>query len=209
LRTTNLALAEASQTDQLTALHNRRYLLSCVPELLSRGDSVGVLQIDLDYFKRINDSYGHAVGDEVLRAVGRLLAAARRDSDITARWGGEEFLLLLRRVDAVEVLQIAERLRQDIATHAFADGRGGVIHLTCSIGFSLHPLTLRAGSEAFDAVLELADVALYQAKADGRNACVGLLAADDLPVSTLQAPFALQLQGLLASGRLAWLRPAS
>ncbi len=207
LRTTNLALAKASQTDQLTALHNRRYLLSCVPELLSGGDSVGVLQIDLDYFKRINDSYGHAVGDEVLRAVGRLLAAARRDSDITARWGGEEFLLLLRRVDAVEVLQIAERLRQDIATYAFADGRGGAIHLTCSIGFSLHPLTPRAGSEAFDAVLELADVALYQAKADGRNACVGLLAADDLPVSTLQAPFALQLQGLLASGRLAWLRP--
>ncbi|MEO7071880.1 MAG: diguanylate cyclase [Rhodanobacter sp.] len=207
LRTTNLALAEASQTDQLTALHNRRYLLSCVPDILSGGGSVGVLQIDLDYFKRVNDSYGHAVGDEVLRSVGRLLAAARRESDITSRWGGEEFLLLLCQVDAAGVLNIAERLRQDIAAHTFADGRGGSIHLTCSIGFSLHPLSTRGGSDAFDAVLELADVALYQAKADGRNACVGLVATHDLSAAALQSPFAPQLQALLASGRLTWLRP--
>lgn len=206
LRATNLALAEASQTDQLTSLHNRRYLLSCMPDLLATGDSVGVLQIDLDDFKHVNDTYGHAVGDEVLRDLGRLLAAARRDSDITARWGGEEFLLVLRQVGAAEALRIAERLRRDIAAHQFANGRGGVIHLTCSIGFSLHPLTAHAGSEAFDAVLELADVALYQAKADGRNTCVGLLAAGDLPVAALHAPFAPQLQVLLAAGHLTWLR---
>ncbi len=209
LRVTNLALAEASQTDSLTSLHNRRYLLSRLPELLSGDDSVGVVQIDLDYFKHINDTYGHAVGDDVLRSVARLLAAARRDGDVTARWGGEEFLLLLRQVDAAQVLQVAERLRLELAAYPFADGRGGTIQLTCSIGFSLHPLAADADSSAFAAVLELADLALYQAKADGRNHCVGLLAVHDLPADVLRSPFAPQLAALLSRSQLSWLRKTS
>ncbi len=206
LRVTNLALAEASQTDQLTALHNRRYLLSRVAEIFLPGSSVGVLQIDLDHFKQVNDNYGHAVGDGVLRTMGRLLAAARRESDITARWGGEEFLLLLRDVDVAAVWQIAERLRATVAAQAFADGRGGTIRLTCSIGFSLYSLTAGASGEAFQLVLELADMALYRAKARGRNTCMGLLAVGELPAQALQPPLAPHLQALLGDGHLVWHR---
>jgi diguanylate cyclase (GGDEF)-like protein len=209
LRVTNLALAEESHTDALTALHNRRYLLMRLPEVLAGGECIAVLQIDVDYFKRVNDGYGHAVGDTVLCALGRLLLAARRDNDITLRWGGEEFLLLLRDVDAAKALVIAERLRRDIAAQDFSDGRGGKIKLSCSIGFSLHPLAAYADNSTFDAALELADFALYRAKKDGRNACVGLVATAPMPAEILRAPLAPELDGLLASGRLRWVREAS
>ena len=97
-------------------MQNRRYLLARLPELLASRGPLGLLQIDIDFFKEVNDRHGHAVGDSVLREIGQMLAAARRDSDVAVRWGGEEFLLLLREVDAGEVLVIAERLRRDIAT---------------------------------------------------------------------------------------------
>ena len=206
LRVTNLALAEESQTDALTALHNRRYLLSHLPAVLLSHERIGVLQIDIDHFKHINDHYGHAVGDTVLREIGRLLAEARRDSDITVRWGGEEFLLVLRNVDAAGVQRIAERLRSDVAARHFRDGRGGRVPLTCSIGFSMHPLAAHADRATFDAAVELADLALYRAKQDGRNACVGLLVNQPLTGEILGAPLAPQLKKLLASGRLRWLR---
>ncbi len=206
LRVTNLALAEESQTDALTALHNRRYLQSHLPAVLLNDVRIGVLQIDIDHFKHINDHYGHAVGDTVLRELGRLLAEARRESDITVRWGGEEFLLLLRHVDPAGVQRIAERLRRDVAARHFGDGRGGRIALTCSIGFSMHPLAAHIDRATFDAAVELADLALYRAKQDGRNACVGLLVNGALAGEILAAPLAPQLKKLLASGQLRWLR---
>ncbi|MFA6228993.1 MAG: diguanylate cyclase [Rhodanobacter sp.] len=206
LRVANLALAEESQTDTLTALHNRRYLLSHLPAVLLSDERIGVLQIDIDHFKHINDRYGHAVGDTVLRELGRLLAEARRDSDITVRWGGEEFLLVLRNVDAAGVQRIAERLRCDVAARHFGDGRGGRIALTCSIGFSMHPLAAHADKATFDATVELADLALYRAKQDGRDTCVGLLVNQPLTGEILGEPLAPQLKNLLASGRLRWLR---
>lgn len=209
LRVANLALAEESHTDALTALHNRRYLLRRLPGLLSANESIGVLQIDIDYFKQVNDDYGHAAGDAVLRALGRLLQVARRSSDITVRWGGEEFLLLLPGIDAAGALNTAERLRRDIAAQDFTDGRGGRIRLTCSIGFSLHPLARQADSGTFDATLELADLALYRAKQDGRNTCVGLIAPVLLPAEILRSPFAGQLDALIAADRLRWVRETS
>lgn len=209
LRVTNLALAEESHTDALTSLHNRRYLLRRLPDVLDGDGCIGVLQIDIDYFKEVNDSYGHAVGDAVLRELGRMLTAARRDSDITVRWGGEEFLLLLAGVDAAGALGIAERLRQEIAAQDFPDGRGGSVRLTCSIGFSMHPLAAHADDRTFEAALELADLALYRAKQDGRNTSVGLVASTSLPADVLCTPFGLQLDALLASGGLHWVRAAS
>lgn len=208
LRVTNLALAEESQTDALTALHNRRYLLAQLPAVLSGDARVGVLQIDIDHFKQVNDHYGHAAGDSVLRELGDQLAALRRDSDVTVRWGGEEFLLLLQDVDAAGVMVIGERLRRDIAKRAFKDGRGGVIQLTCSIGFSMHPLSDAVSKATFDATLELADLALYRAKSLGRNQCVGLLADMPLLPEVLHQPLAPQVGSLLASGHLRWMRPA-
>ncbi|MEO7051633.1 MAG: diguanylate cyclase [Rhodanobacter sp.] len=209
LRITNLALAEESQTDTLTALHNRRYLMAQLPAVLSGDARIGVLQIDIDHFKQINDNYGHAVGDSVLRELGAKLAALRRESDITVRWGGEEFLLLLQDVDAAGAMAIAERLRHDIAARTFADGRGGAIRLTCSIGFSMHPLASSADKATFDAALELADLALYRAKHLGRNRCVGLLVTSPLSAKILQAPFAPQVDALLAAGKLRWAFPGA
>lgn len=207
LRVTNLALAEESHTDTLTALHNRRYLLAQLPALLAGGSRIGVMQIDIDHFKHINDAWGHAVGDSVLRELGGKLAELRRDSDITVRWGGEEFLLLLRDVEATDVLRIAERLRHDIAAKAFADCRGGAIRLTCSIGFSMHPLAAHGDMATFETAVELADFALYRAKYLGRNQCVGLLATAPLPAAVLRQPLAPQLDALLAAGQLKWVRP--
>ncbi len=204
LRMLNLALAEESHTDALTLLHNRRHLLARLPDVIASAQKIGVLLIDLDHFKQINDRYGHAVGDAVLLAFGRLLTAGRRERDIVVRWGGEEFLLLLPGVDADGALAIAERLRRDIAARGFSDGRGGAIHLTCSIGFSLHPLAMDADGAVFEAALELADLALYRAKHDGRDTCVGLVANAPLPAEILQDPLAPQLDELLARGRLRW-----
>ncbi|HWU74873.1 MAG TPA: diguanylate cyclase [Rhodanobacter sp.] len=209
LRVTNLALAQESHTDTLTSLPNRRYLMARLPAVLSGEACIGVLQIDIDYFKQINDSYGHAVGDSVLRELGSVLSALRRDSDITVRWGGEEFLLLLQDVDANGVLVIAERLRHEIAAREFKDGRGGSVRLSCSIGFSMHPLAAHVDKSTFDAALELADVALYRAKSLGRNKCVGLLVSTSLPAEILQKPLAPQLNALLASGQLRWMGPGS
>jgi diguanylate cyclase (GGDEF)-like protein len=209
LRVANLALAEESYTDTLTAVQNRRYLLARLPELLVSRGPIGLLQIDIDYFKEINDRHGHAVGDSVLREIGQMLAAARRDSDVAVRWGGEEFLLLLREVDPGEVLVIAERLRRDIAAREFTDSWGDKVVLTCSIGFSLHPLAMQSDKATFDAALELTDRALYDAKQGGRNRCVGLIATAVLAADVLGRPFAPQVDALLASGRLRWVRPVS
>ena len=207
LRVANLALAAESHSDVLTGLHNRRHLQTRLPELLQHGERIGVLLIDLDEFKQINDRHGHATGDRVLHTVGSVLAAARRESDLTIRWGGEEFLLLLRDVDALAALATAERLRVELAAQRFDDTIGGKFGLSCSIGFSLHPLCTQSDAAAFEAALELADLALYRAKQDGRNACVGLIASAKFPPQSLHTPLAAQLDALLASGALRWLRP--
>ncbi len=209
LRVSNLALAQESHTDTLTALHNRRYLMTRLPGILADNGRIGVLQIDIDYFKQVNDRYGHAVGDAVLRELGRLITEVRRDSDITVRWGGEEFLLLLQHVDAAGVMNIAERLRCDIAARDFTDGRGGKLRLTCSIGFSMHPITTYADTATFQAALELADLALYRAKRDGRNTCAGLIVSTPLSVEIMRGPLTPQLDALLASDRLRWVRQVS
>ncbi|MEO7149290.1 MAG: diguanylate cyclase [Rhodanobacteraceae bacterium] len=206
LRVANLTLAEESNTDALTALHNRRHLLAHLPGLLAAGGNIGVMLIDLDHFKLVNDRCGHAIGDNVLFALGRLLAAARRSGDLTVRWGGEEFLLLLNDVDAASALAAADRLRRDIAAQGFSDGRGGRIPLTCSIGFSLHPIATENGAAPFENTLELADLALYRAKHDGRNGCIGLVATEPLSAAISRLPMATQLDQLLASGKLRWVR---
>ncbi|WEN15166.1 diguanylate cyclase [Rhodanobacter sp. AS-Z3] len=209
LRVTNLALAQESYTDTLTGLPNRRFLMARLPPLLSPDTHIGVLQIDIDYFKQINDTYGHAVGDSVLRELGEVLSASRRESDITVRWGGEEFLLLLRDIDAQGVLVIAERLRGDIAAKKFDNGRGGILRLTCSIGYSMHPLAARADESTFDVAVELADFALYRAKSLGRNRSVGLLVTAPLAEAILHDPLAPQLDTMLAANQLKWMLPAS
>ena len=152
--------------DPLTKLHNRRHLYLEGPGLFAManrfGYEVSAMMIDLDHFKKINDTYGHAAGDQVLVDVAAVLKQHSRSYDLLIRFGGEEFSMVLLNCDLHQSRQIAERIRQDIEalTVQFEDQE---IRLTCSIG-----LSSGRGMELEQMVLH-ADEAVYQAKADGRN----------------------------------------
>jgi diguanylate cyclase (GGDEF)-like protein len=213
LRLANQTLAQESQTDPLTDLHNRRFLLDHIHLLLNDGVGDGValgfLLLDLDNFKRVNDDFGHAAGDSVLVQLSELLRGIAREDDYPLRWGGEEFLIVLTRVRPEQALETAERIRLRLAAHTFRLGDGRELRLTGSIGFAMHPPTpeLRAESD-WALTLELADAALYRVKQWGRNGCAGLIAGPALNSSTLTAQSVLQIDALVDAGALHWLRPA-
>ncbi len=151
-------------TDALTGIANRgefsRRLATEMQRARRFGRPMAVVMYDLDHFKRVNDTYGHQVGDEVLKMTANLINATIRQVDIHARWGGEEFMVLLPEADLAEGLASAERLRQAIERHRF-DHRGPV---TASFGVAaLGP------RDTIGALLKRADDALYQAKHAGRN----------------------------------------
>jgi diguanylate cyclase (GGDEF)-like protein len=156
--------------DGLTGLPNRRYLeelLGTVGPRRRTGDRLGALMIDLDFFKRLNDRYGHATGDRVLRAVGETISSAIRADDTPARYGGEEFVVILRRADSEQAVDVAERIRAQISAIPPAD-LGLDERITVSIGVAVaDPVVSDAQS-----VLAAADRALYRAKRDGRNRVV-------------------------------------
>ncbi len=169
----NARLEQLAQTDPLTQLLNRRALterISAEMERALRYDStLALLMIDLDHFKKVNDNYGHLVGDDVLRDVGQLLLETIRGSDIVARYGGEEFLLLLPETDEAGAESFAERIREAVERHPFGGGSSGggkTLSLTSSIGVAVYPA---ARIESVEDLLARADAALYRAKADGRN----------------------------------------
>ena len=171
LRQQRYALTEAerwARTDPLTGVLNRRSLLEQLEALCrharTNGFPVAVLFLDLDFFKSINDSYGHAAGDACLAAVIRPIQAELRQSDVIGRYGGEEFVVVLSGADAAAAELIAERIRQRVS-EALIEGHGAPIQLTCSIGVaSSHPLGLWG-----EALIAQADIAVYAAKRLGRN----------------------------------------
>jgi len=207
LRETNLTLRADSTTDALTGLGNRRELLTRLPGLLGSADSVAVLLLDLDHFKDVNDRHGHAVGDRVLSELGELLGRIKRPGDLALRWGGEEFLLLLRGVNDAQACEVAERLRQTIGEHMFAAG-DQAIRLTCSIGYSLYPLLGDSDAADFERALELADIAMYRVKRSGRNGCAGLIAGPAADATLLQPVLAARIDALVAAGALVWVERA-
>ncbi len=159
--------AEArAATDPLTGLPNRRYFEEYV-ELLGRrrrtDDGLGILMVDVDRFKGVNDRYGHAVGDVVLRAVGRTIAQAIRDIDVPARFGGEEFVVLLRSPSEAIALEVGERIRSAVEQMDLADV--GVEQVTVSVGATVG----RDSGEPVEDLVRRADQALYRAKRQGRN----------------------------------------
>jgi diguanylate cyclase (GGDEF)-like protein len=166
-RTLSLQAAEAAATtDPLTGLPNRRYVDEVVA-LLGPGrraeDAMGVVMVDVDHFKRLNDRHGHAVGDDVLRAVARTIAAAVRDVDVPARYGGEEFVVLLRRPGRAVALEVGERIRAAVQRLDLRDL--GVDRVTVSVGVAVG---IGDGDRVGD-LLVAADRALYRAKRNGRN----------------------------------------
>ncbi len=154
-------------TDPMTNLFNFRYLCSCLDKEISKsrryGHPMSIAIIDLDDFKAINDTYGHQVGDEVLKAVGEVLASLVRESDMVARYGGEEFSVVFPETSKVSAMKVAEKLRQGIAGIALPDYPE--VRITASIGVASLP---EDGGEKTE-LLVRADNALYRAKEAGKN----------------------------------------
>lgn len=195
-------LREASLTDTLTGLRNRRYLELRLPDDLRlclrryESDEPGlpgpdsdlvVMVLDLDHFKRVNDEHGHAAGDAVLVQLAERLRGVFRETDSLVRWGGEEVLALVRGTSREAAAELAERVCTAVREQPFDIGEAQAVPVTVSIGFAVFPLDpqLPRAWEWQDC-LALADSALYAAKALGRDAYVGAVQADGL--SPEQAP---------------------
>jgi two-component system chemotaxis response regulator CheY len=168
----SLAREEALATrDSLTGLPNRRALYDRARVELSRAararTSVGLILVDLDHFKRINDEFGHAAGDEALRRVAEVLLRNKRDYDHTGRWGGEEFLVVLPGTSLSQTAMVAERIRISMATVKLDLGGGRVVGLRASLGVACAPPA--SPIVDLDDLLQQADDALYRAKAEGRD----------------------------------------
>ena len=161
-------LDDLSKTDPLTGLLNRRAFNEIIDKELSRylrtACLFSVLMLDIDHFKRVNDTYGHAVGDKVLEKLGDICMALFRPQDSVARVGGEEFCILLSETALEQALVIAERLREIISATGIPV-ENSVLNITVSIGIS----EVNAADTAYLDVMNRADKALYKAKAEGRN----------------------------------------
>ena len=170
----NASLKRQSETDPLTGLANRRHFQSAIKSLSSgEGLAASVFLIDVDHFKRINDSFGHAAGDVVLIEMARRLRQAVRDDDLIVRWGGEEFLIVARTREGMFAPQLAQRLLDLIGGKSVPyEGRG--IHVTASIGFVSLPVPPHGLRLSWERAIDLVDTVMYLAKAHGRNKAYGV-----------------------------------
>ena len=210
LQRKNLELQEISYTDPLTGVWNRRYLEEILTaeagQVLrnyqrARGGDIRkmdhrdlvFLMVDVDFFKEVNDLYGHPAGDRLLQLVAERLSRVVRKSDVLVRWGGEEFLIMSRSADPFGTPAFCDRILDVMALEPFDLGHGVHVRKTCSVGWAPFPWSRRA-YEAICAeeAIELADTALYRAKAGGRNQGIGILPAE----GSLAAPHEITLQAL-------------
>jgi len=167
-------LLALSRTDPLTGLFNRRYFEERLTVEFARADRyhapLSCLMLDIDHFKAINDSYGHAVGDRVLREIAKMASQLLRDVDLLARYGGEELVALLPETGPRQALRVGERIRQAIAAlqleHRSASGQSSAIRCTVSIGVASFPIP---AIESHEGLLRAADASLYAAKWAGKN----------------------------------------
>jgi diguanylate cyclase (GGDEF)-like protein len=168
----NLQLRDRAVRDALTGVHNRGYLEESLAREEARarrsGTPLGVVMIDIDHFKRFNDTYGHAAGDAVLRTVGQYMMSLTRGEDIFCRYGGEEFVLIMIDTTARAAWERAESLRAGVQALAIEHDGQAIGPITLSIGVAMIPDNARDGQGA----LKAADEALYRAKQGGRNRVV-------------------------------------
>jgi len=155
-------------TDQLTGLYNRRRLVTILGKEFRRTKryktSLTCMMIDIDHFKRINDMFGHHAGDMVIKEIATIIAENAREIDTVARWGGEEFIVLLPQTKKEDALQPAERILNTISGHKFADVPDEQITVSIGIAGAPHPFI-----DTEDKLIQTADFALYEAKRRGRN----------------------------------------
>jgi len=198
----NLRLEAMSVTDDLTGMYTRRYFFDRCEEYLRaarrHGLPLSLMMIDIDHFKRVNDDFGHQIGDKVLREVASLVHGALRASDICARYGGEEFVILLPYTEEGEALTLAHRLLETVACHLFPV-REDVGQITISVGLSCLDMDHPVGVEA---LISRADGALYRAKREGRNrVCVAELVHSSKGAVNLRLPLPPSRAAKKESGR--------
>jgi diguanylate cyclase (GGDEF)-like protein len=161
----------AMTRDGLTGAFNKSYLLDSLAQEIARSQRcnrpLSVLLMDIDHFKKVNDTYGHLVGDEVLREFSQRISSAKREDDLLCRYGGEEFVLILGETNLEDAVAIAEKCNQGVGSQVFATSAGD-IPVSVSLGVAQLPPTCEA-VDAVAALLESADVQLYRAKESGRN----------------------------------------
>lgn len=166
----NLRLEALAHTDPLTLLLNRRALtvraISELDRVRRYNSPLTMLMVDLDHFKEINDTYGHLIGDDVLRGISTILQNSVRSVDMVARYGGEEFVIVMPETDERGAVHFAERIRKRVEEHKFIAPEKGRIPVTISIGVAVFPAPY---VDTIDDLFARADAAMYQAKATGRN----------------------------------------
>jgi len=162
-------LRDTSLRDAMTGLYNRRFLEEFIDTLMSQAnrkhDSYSVLMLDVDFFKMVNDTYGHDVGDKVIVEIGKVLQDNIREADLAIRYGGEEFVIMLHNADRKGALQVANKVHAAVAALIFEVGNGETIQKTISIGMSRFP----EDADTIWKCIKFADTALYVAKTTGRN----------------------------------------
>jgi len=164
---------QMSVTDGLTGLLNHRQFEILLNNELKSSQRhsfpVGLIIMDLDHFKRVNDTYGHLTGDQVLRETADLLRGQTRESDVVARYGGEEFAMILSHTNLSHSSAMAERVRQALESHLFCAQEGRNLRVTVSLGVACFPAK---GVQGAEDLIAAADTALYDAKRSGRNRVV-------------------------------------
>jgi diguanylate cyclase len=162
------SLKSLSRIDGLTGIFNRGHFERCLVEEWKRTkryeEGLSFFLLDLDFFKKVNDTYGHLAGDEVLRRTVRIIVREIRETDIAGRYGGEEFAVILPHTDKQGAIAVAERIRKSVAEHIFKF-EGQEIRLTLSIGVSF----IRQNMKEYEQLISEADQAMYQSKEHGRN----------------------------------------
>jgi diguanylate cyclase (GGDEF)-like protein len=217
-------LEEASLTDPLTGLNNRRFLNESILAdiaIVERNyndwlnsqanhalklappneQDLMFMLLDIDLFKSVNDTYGHSAGDKLLEQLSRLLKITLRESDYLVRWGGEEFLIVVRNCTRGEVPELAERIRQKVEQFEFDLGNGQKIFKTCSIGMAAYPFYVaKPTAMTWEQVIDTADRALYLAKNHGRNCWVNVAAANISDAECVNPAVSDSLISLAAAG---------
>lgn len=165
-----IRLMEHSSTDRLTELYNRSYLDLFLESQIEAADKdktpVSIIMVDLDHFKEINDNNGHDVGDHILTIFAHVILKCVRKTDIIARYGGDEFIVVLPNTDTETAKLIADRIRKDVESEPITPVNGVVINsISCSVGVSTYPVHCDSKTN----LIKTSDIALYEAKRSGRN----------------------------------------